>query len=71
MSKKFKITIWNGMDETHVMADSVRIYDEGHQYVELTPRKSDGCITLYAKHQLVIHPQSSNCARVSSRNHER
>lgn len=62
----FKFLAVNGMDETEIEADSIKLIDEFGNELELSPRKSDGEITLYAKHRLVILPQASNCARVSS-----
>ena len=67
MNREFRLVVLDGMEEREIQGDSVRVYFNEHEYVELSPRKSDGEITLYAVTQLVIRPIASNCARVDSK----
>lgn len=66
MSAKFKLVVCSGMNETELDGDSLRVYTENGQWLELYPRKSDGEITLYASGQLIVRPHAANCVRVES-----
>jgi hypothetical protein len=65
---KFKFYAIDGMDEREIgKADSIKLVCDDGQIFELSPRKSDGEITIYTRGRLVIEPQASNCVRIHDR----
>lgn len=61
----FKFLAINGMDEQEIEADSIKLVCPDGQIFELSPRRSDGEVTLYAKRRLGIAPQAANCVRIT------
>lgn len=61
----FKFIAINGIEETEITADSIKLVCEDGQKFELSPRRSDGEITIYADGQLGIKPVASNCIRIT------
>ena len=57
---KFKFYAINGIEETEIQADSIKLVTEDGQSFELCPRRSDGDISLYANRKLAIEPRAAN-----------
>lgn len=69
MSYKFRFIAINGMEETEIDADDIRLVCPDGSTFDLCPRRSDGEVTLYAYGQLIIQPIASNCVRVFDKRH--